>query len=90
MAWDWIELGRGVVAMADPLAVVTNLRLVSDDGDTLTSFESARHINGIVHQLPWQDEVERVLNALADRLPAAALTMQRPGAWQRAAAIGTH
>jgi len=23
LAWDWIELARGVVAMADPMAVIT-------------------------------------------------------------------
>lgn len=90
MAWDWVELGRGVVAMADPLAVMTNLRLVSEDGDTLTHYESARHINGIVHKLPWQGEVERVLNALADRIPAAALTIQRLGSWQRTTPVSAH
>lgn len=61
LAWDWVQLGRGVVAMADPMAVVTNLRLVGDEGEVLSPFESARHINCIVHGLPWQDEVERAL-----------------------------
>jgi hypothetical protein len=61
MAWDWIQLSRGLVAMADPLSVVTNLRLVNPDGDVLSPLESLRHLNEIVHALPWQDEVERVL-----------------------------
>ncbi|HEY6512220.1 MAG TPA: DUF4902 domain-containing protein [Burkholderiaceae bacterium] len=61
MAWDWIQLSAGVVAMADPLSVVTNLRLVNTDGDTLTQLESLRCLNEVVHTLPWQDEVERVL-----------------------------
>ena len=47
--------------MADPLSVVTNLRLVNPDGDTLTPLESLRCLNEVVHALPWQDEVERVL-----------------------------
>jgi hypothetical protein len=55
MAW------AGVVAMADPLSVVTNLRLVSPDGALLSSLESLRHLNEVVRELPWQDEVERVL-----------------------------
>ena len=63
MAWDWIQLTRGVVAMADPMAVVTNLRLVGDEGEVLSALESARHFNWIVHGLPWQHEVERVLGA---------------------------
>jgi hypothetical protein len=63
MAWDWVQLHCGVVAMADPMAVVTNLRLVSDDGEVLTAYESACHINAIVHGLPWQQAVEQALTA---------------------------
>lgn len=65
MAWDWIQLSVGVVAMADPLSVVTNLRLVSPDGDALSALESMRHLNEVVHALPWQGEVERVLQVSA-------------------------
>ena len=61
MAWDWIQLSVGVVAMADPLSVVTNLRLVNPDGDALSPLESLRCLNEVVHTLAWQDEVERVL-----------------------------
>lgn len=83
MAWDWIELGQGVVAMADPLAVVTNLRLVGHEGEKLDRYESARRINQIVHQLPWQTEVERVLSALASQQTRQRRTVQRPATWQR-------
>jgi hypothetical protein len=88
MAWDWIQLTRGVVAMADPMAVVTNLRLVGDEGEVLSAFESARHFNWIVHGLPWQHEVERALGGPGAGLltasgPLAALppggTMVAPG-----------
>ena len=61
MAWDWIQLAGGVVAMADPLSVVTNLRLVNSDGRALSSLESLRHLNEVVRRLSWQGEVERVL-----------------------------
>ncbi len=30
MAWDWVLITRGVVAMADPMSVISNLRLVSN------------------------------------------------------------
>lgn len=78
VAWDWVELQRGVVAMADPMAVVTNLRLVGDEGEVLSALESARHFNWIVHGLPWQHEVERALGApgvaaLAISVPLTAL-----------------
>lgn len=61
MAWDWVEIASGVVAMADPMSVVTNLRIVGDEGEVLTSQAAARVLNGIVRALPWQDEVGRAL-----------------------------
>lgn len=61
VAWDWVQISRGIVAMADPLSVITNLRLVGDEGEVLTAFESARFLNEIVHALPWQTEVARAL-----------------------------
>jgi hypothetical protein len=61
MAWDWIEISRGVVAIADPLSVVTNVRLVGDEGEVLTALQAARFLNEIVRELPWQQEVERAL-----------------------------
>jgi hypothetical protein len=61
MAWDWIHLPHGIVAMADPMSVVTNLTLIGPEGELLTELESARHLNGIVHRLPWQEAVERVM-----------------------------
>ena len=72
MAWDWVQLHCGVVAMADPMAVVTNLRLVSDDGEVLSAYESARHFNAIVHGLPWQLAVERVLTTPGQTFALAA------------------
>ena len=63
VAWDWIQVSRGVVAMADPLSVITNLRLIGDEGEVLTSWQAARFLNQIVHGLPWQNEVARALQA---------------------------
>lgn len=61
MAWDWIEIAQGVVAMVDPMSVITNLRILGDEGEVLTSAEAALVLNGIVHALPWQAEVNRAL-----------------------------
>ena len=56
MAWDWVLITRGVVAMADPLAVVTNLRLVGREGEVLTALQAACFLNELVRALPWQRE----------------------------------
>ena len=63
VAWDWVELPGEAVAMADPMAVVTNLRLLGDHGEVLTAQQAARYLNEIVHALPWQQEVRRALRA---------------------------
>ncbi len=62
VAWDWIELEEGVVAIADPLGLVTNLKLLDARGEALSAFEVAVHLNGLVHALPWQTEVQRALH----------------------------
>ena len=65
VAWDWIEVQRGVVAMADPMALVTNLQLTDADGEVLPSLQAVLHLNEIVHTLPWQSEVQRALHRIA-------------------------
>lgn len=61
IAWDWVEIGPGVVAIADPLSVITNMRVLGREGEVLTAYDAARWLNGLVHALPWQSEVERAL-----------------------------
>lgn len=61
LAWDWIELAQGVVAMADPMALVTNVRLLGPGGAVMSPVEAAPHLNELVHALPWQSEVQRAL-----------------------------
>ena len=61
VAWDWVEVREGVVAMSDPLGMVTNLRLVDAHGDALSPIQMALHLHQLVHALPWQTEVTRVL-----------------------------
>jgi hypothetical protein len=75
MAWDWVQIARGVVAMADPMSVVTNLRLVGRRGRSAHGAGGRVLPQRIVRSLPWQDEVQRAwagavsLNAPAGRLP---------------------
>lgn len=64
VAWDWVEFRGGVVAMADPLGLVTNLRLLDSRGEALTSLELAVQLHQMVHALPWQSEVKRALGQM--------------------------
>ncbi len=62
VAWDWVEIQRGVVAMTDPLGMVTNLRLLDEHGEALSQLQVAMRLHRIVHTLPWQSEVRRALH----------------------------
>lgn len=61
VAWDWISLPAGMVALADPLALITNLQFLNQAGEVLAPMESVCQLNEIVHALPWQYEVQRAL-----------------------------
>lgn len=61
VAWDWVEVREGVVAMADPLGMVTNLRLLDDNGEVMSQTQVAMRLHPLVHALPWQTEVTRAL-----------------------------
>jgi hypothetical protein len=62
MAWDWVQIARGVVAIADPMSVITNVRLIGDGGEVLTAQQAARFLNELVRTLPWQQEVRRAIH----------------------------
>jgi len=62
LAWDWVEVQRGVLAMADPFGLITNLTLLDAQGEPLPSNQATLHLNELVHALPWQQEVNRALH----------------------------
>ena len=62
VAWDWVELQQGVVAMSDPLGLVTNLKLLDEEGEALNRVAAAVRLHQLVHALPWQNEVQRALH----------------------------
>ena len=62
IAWDWVEIQDGVVAMADPFGMVTNLRLLDAHGALFDDRQITVQLYQLVHTLPWQIEVQRVLH----------------------------
>jgi len=51
IAWDWAEVRRDVVALCDPMNVLSNVRLVDDDGEPLGEAERMVHLNSAMHAL---------------------------------------
>lgn len=62
VAWDWVEVRQGVVAMSDPMGMITNLRMLDDRGEVMNQTQLAMRLHQLVHALPWQSEVSRVLH----------------------------
>jgi hypothetical protein len=65
VAWDWVRLQPGVVAMSDPLGLVSNLKFLDEHGRALSELQAAVRLHQLVHGLPWQSEVQRALHEAA-------------------------
>ncbi len=61
VAWDWVAIGGRILAISDPMSIVSNVYFVAANGDTLQ--ESARlvQLNNVINSLPWQRPVRRTL-----------------------------
>lgn len=54
LAWDWREVRRNVIAMSDPMTVVSNLTLLDASGEGLSDSRRLMCLNSTIHQLDWQ------------------------------------
>lgn len=57
LAWDWAEVRKDVVALSDPMNVLSNVRLVDEAGAPLGAAEQVLHLNSAIHELEWQAHV---------------------------------
>lgn len=57
LAWDWAEVRDDVVALCDPMNVLSNVRLVDEEGAPLGDAERMVHLNSAIHELDWQAHV---------------------------------
>jgi hypothetical protein len=64
LAWDWCEV-RHVIALADPMTVLSNVQLTADDGQRLPRSQELLYLNNAIHELCWQDEVRSAKSAMA-------------------------
>jgi len=68
VGWEWIQVRRGFLAMSDPMNIVSNLRIVDEDGSPVGDSRRLMVLNTIVHATPWQGEVLKRLREY-QRLP---------------------
>lgn len=61
LGWEWIEVRPRVLALADPMHMISNLRLVDDEGVPIPESKRVLVLNSLVHALPWQAIVRRAI-----------------------------
>ena len=61
IAWDWVEVRDGVVALVDPMTLASNIGVESIDSES----ERIVALNEWVHQTPWQSVVRAAIRLSA-------------------------
>lgn len=70
LAWDWAEVSQSVVALVDPMSVLTNV-VLTDLGHRVVDEQAfVLHLNKAIYALPWQAEVLHVQQPRLQRLAA--------------------
>ena len=59
--WDWVVLSGGIIALANPSDIRSNVVLLDGLNRLLPLHDSAAMLAAIVHSLPWHDRVEILL-----------------------------
>lgn len=60
MAWEWAEMKPRVIAMSDPMTIISNIRLQQDQGE-VDDDERLLFLHGLIGRVDWQAEVREVL-----------------------------
>jgi len=59
IAWEWTEIQPDVVALFDPMNILSNVALIDGCGRTLGCSRRMLHLNNVVHQLDWRAALAR-------------------------------
>jgi len=63
LSWRWGEVRRSVLALADPMAIESNIGFVGSSGSALSDGERTLYLNALVHALDWQGIADRATSA---------------------------
>jgi hypothetical protein len=63
LAWEWVEVRPGVLMLADPNSITTNLQMVDKSGRPQEELHALIMLNRVLHRLPWQEAVADVIAA---------------------------
>ena len=57
LAWEWVELRPGVLMLADPNSIITNLQVMDAGRLPKNPLDATVSLNTVLHRLPWQKKV---------------------------------
>ncbi|MBQ0946313.1 hypothetical protein KAK07_23440 [Ideonella sp. 4Y16] len=75
LGWDWVTHGEILLLLA-PMNIVTNTKVLGNDGCTLAEREQILLLNAIVHRLPWQATVRQQMWGDSAAPPARSRALQ--------------
>ena len=58
IAWDWAEMREEVLALSDPMGVLSNVMLVDEDGASIDDSLRTVYLNTAIHEFGWQQQVK--------------------------------
>jgi hypothetical protein len=94
LAWEWAEARPGVVLLADPNSILSNIRFIGQPEGHSQAVQSPLAVvvalNRIAHQLPWQEAVCRVLqeHTAPQTSSQATKVVMHPARHRQAVALG--
>ncbi|MCE4556070.1 hypothetical protein [Pelomonas cellulosilytica] len=59
IAWEWTEIQPDIVALFDPMNILSNVALIDRDGHALARSRRMLHLNNVVHRLDWRPAIDR-------------------------------
>lgn len=81
VGWDWIEMQRGVIVLADPMALITNVEFASHEQGEKGERQRILLLNSIVYLLPWQEQVRSGLRGPSrKKVPVEGLVVPKSAA----------
>lgn len=66
IAWDWAEVRGNVVALADPMQVLSNMVIVDDVGAVMEKSNALLYLNGVIHNVDWQSHLCEMTHTQTD------------------------
>lgn len=59
VAWSWAEVQPGLIALQDPMSILSNVLILDAQGHALERSQRMLHLNNLVYQLDWRRAARR-------------------------------